>query len=277
MAIQPILIQGPAGPLFAIHHPPAEGVAARGDFLSVPPFAEEMNQARRMAAVQARRLAHAGYGVLLLDLNGTGDSGGDFADGRWDGWLGDIAAGLDWLEGQGRPLAGLWGLRLGGLLAVEAARANPARIPRLLLWQPVTSGRTFLNQFLRLRVAAGLGGMGQRETTATLRAALAAGEVVEIAGYPIAPALAAAMEDADLAIPPPQACSVIWLDMVASADTPPPPASVRTIEAWRAAGAQVTHRSVVGEPFWAVQSWLEPVLVPALWEASLDLLSDDTP
>jgi len=249
MAIQPVLIEGPNGPLFAIHHPPAENAPERGDLIYVPPFAEEMNQARRMAAMQARRLVHAGYGVLLLDPAGTGDSGGDFADARWDGWLEDIAAGLDWLEGRGRPLAGLWGLRLGGLLAVAAARANPARVPRLLLWQPVTSGRTFLNQFLRLRVAAGLSGDGERETTATLRAALAAGEPVEIAGYPLAPALAAAIEGADLTVPPPEACAVAWLDMVASPDSPPPPASARTIAAWREAGVSVAHRTVVGEPF----------------------------
>jgi alpha/beta superfamily hydrolase len=39
-----------------------------------------MNKARRMAALQARALAALGYGVLLLDLHGCGDSSGDFGD-----------------------------------------------------------------------------------------------------------------------------------------------------------------------------------------------------
>jgi exosortase A-associated hydrolase 2 len=275
MPFKPIFIRGPDGPLFAIHFPPADGVPDRGDFLYVPPFGEEMNQSRRMVSLQARKLAEAGHGVLVLDIFGTGDSEGDLADARIDGWLGDIAAGQDWLEDQGRKLAGLWGLRLGGLLAFEAARANPARVPRLLLWQPVVKGRTLANQILRLRVAAGLGGEGESETVASLRDALAAGETLEVAGYPIAPQLISAIEDADIsASAPPEGCAVAWLDLAATADTPPLPASTRTIEAWQAGGAQITHRTIVGEPFWAVQSWLEPVLVPAVWDASMELLSD---
>jgi exosortase A-associated hydrolase 2 len=228
-----------------------------------------MNQARRMVAEQARILAQAGYGVLLLDLFGTGDSAGDVAEATWEIWLEDIAAGGAWLARRGRPLAGLWGLRLGATLAVEAAAASAAPAPRLLLWQPVVSGRAYLTQILRLRVAAGLGGDGARETTADLRGRWAAGELVEIAGYPIAPVLAERIDAASLrsTMPPPH-WGVVWLDLVTGQDAAPAPAAVNTVAEWRQNGIAVRHDTVVGEAFWAVQSWLAPVTVPALWEAT---------
>ena len=60
------------------------------------PFCEEMNKARRMAALQSRRLAALGYSVLQIDLFGCGDSSGDFADAR-EIWKRPQIA-LDWLR-----------------------------------------------------------------------------------------------------------------------------------------------------------------------------------
>lgn len=269
MSWEPVFLEGAAGPLFAIHHRPDPGGIDRGDLIFVPPFAEEMNQARRMVAEQARRLTEVGYGVLLLDLFGTGDSAGGFVDATWEIWLDDIVAARDWLILRGRPLAGLWGLRLGATLAVQAAAAGSTPVPRLLLWQPVTAGKVFLTQLLRVRVAAGLAGEGQRETTAELRARWTAGDVVEVAGYPIAPALAERIEAANLqeTIPPPP-CRAVWLDIVNSPESPPGPAAVGVVAKWRENGVAVSHHRVVGEAFWAIQSWLAPVTVPGLWDAT---------
>src|SRR3546814_18352731 len=114
-----------------------------------------MNRSRRMAALQARALAALGIDVLLLDLFGTGDSAGDFRDARWEIWREDAMAAVAWLGARCGGRVGLWGLRLGTLLAAEVAAEMQA--PRLLLWQPVLSGERHLTQFLRLRVAAGLG------------------------------------------------------------------------------------------------------------------------
>ena len=69
------------GQRFCLFHPPAG--TCRGAALYVPPFGEEMNKSRRMAALQARALAAAGFGVLQLDLYGCGDSSGEFAEARW--------------------------------------------------------------------------------------------------------------------------------------------------------------------------------------------------
>src|SRR5712692_8651981 len=116
---QPHSLDGAEGRLFAVYYPP-EAEADRGaDLIYLPPFAEEMNRSRRMAALQARELAAIGVGVVILDLYGTGDSEGDFRDARWSLWQSDVKATADWLERRGRSARGLLGLRLGALLAVS--------------------------------------------------------------------------------------------------------------------------------------------------------------
>src|SRR5690606_29370002 len=118
------------------------------------------------------RLAALGIDVLLLDPFGTGDSAGDFGEARWETWRADAEAAVAWLgERCGGPV-GLWGLRLGAVLAADVAAQANGRIAYLVLWQPVLFGERFLTQFLRLRVAAGMGGQAVQETTKDLRARL---------------------------------------------------------------------------------------------------------
>jgi exosortase A-associated hydrolase 2 len=146
--IRPLFIDRPHGRLFAVHRPPRRPDAPDEAVLYVHPFAEEMNQSRRMATLQAEALAESGYGVLTLDLTGCGDSTGDFADAGWKIWQDDIAAGRRWLSDQGYRHISLWGLRLGAALALETAIGDATLCRRLVLWQPVVSGKTMLTQFL---------------------------------------------------------------------------------------------------------------------------------
>jgi exosortase A-associated hydrolase 2 len=271
MTFQPLFLAGPAGPIFAIFFPPAANQAKRGGLVYVPPFAEEMNQSRRMATLQARRLSAQGVGVLLLDLYGTGDSAGNFEDARWDTWIGDVTAALTWLAEQCPRPHGLWGLRLGGLLALEAARRAPDRVERIVLWQPATRGRRLLDQFLRVRVAAAMGKAGPGESTSDLRKALAAGETLEVAGYALSGSLAEAIDAAELAnLAPRTGCRVDWFELVPQAGSSLPPAAVKVAAAWQSEGADLDQYTVVGAPFWALQVWTdEAVLVPELWEATV--------
>ena len=64
--------------------------------------------------------------------------------------------------------------------------------PDLLFWQPVLSGRLYLQQLLRLRIAAQLLGPADanRLDSRELRARFAEGRAVEIAGYEVSAALA---------------------------------------------------------------------------------------
>src|SRR6218665_1924947 len=129
---------------FCILHP-AQG-PLRAQILYIHPFAEELNRSRRMASLQARRLAQAGYEVLQIDLHGCGDSPGEFGEASWDGWLDDIAAAAAWLRARHPtpPPLWLWGLRLGCVLGVEAARRHQLRC-NFLFWQAL-SGPTQLQQ-----------------------------------------------------------------------------------------------------------------------------------
>ena len=158
---EPLFIDGAEGPLFVVYHRPADTGSSRCDsaVLYLPPFAEEMNRSRRMASLLARTLADEGFGVLILDPFGTGDSAGNFKDASWDTWCDDARAACLWLAGQGYQKISLVGLRLGACLALETACAEDLRdlLAQIVLWQPVSNGETFLNQFLRIRVAAGLG------------------------------------------------------------------------------------------------------------------------
>ena len=67
-APQPMFLAQGAAARFALYHAPQQ--PCRGALLYLHPFAEEMNKARRMAALQARRLAAEGWGVLQLDFHG---------------------------------------------------------------------------------------------------------------------------------------------------------------------------------------------------------------
>jgi exosortase A-associated hydrolase 2 len=268
--IEPFFLAGSRGALFAVYHPPSKGSEERGGVLYVPPFAEEMNKARRMATLQARRMAEAGFGVLIPDLYGTGDSAGDFADARWAIWQDDFMRCADWLRQRGHERLMLWGLRLGGLLAME--RVGEVAATRLVLWQPVLSGQRFLHQFLRLRLTADRL-KGSSETMAQLRERLASGQSLEVGGYALHPELAAALEQVRPVTPPAQV-RVDWFEIAGTVDATLSPASQRVVETWRKAEVAVRPWTVMGDAFWATQEIAE---APALLEATLTAVLNETP
>jgi exosortase A-associated hydrolase 2 len=268
----PLFIEGPAGRLFAVYYAPAGAPRANSEaVLYLPPFAEEMNRSRRMAALQARALAERGFAVLVLDPYGTGDSEGDFADARWETWRADGAAALDWLRARDHGTVSVLGLRLGACLALDLAADPALGVSRAVLWSPVVRGAVFLTQFLRIRTAAGISPRGGQsgETTKALRARLLDGETLEVAGYPLTPELAAAVERADAAALG-EACRVpvTWIEVAAEAGAALAPASAAAVERLRAAGVPLRAMTAAAEPFWAIE---ETVISPDLIEATTGL------
>lgn len=262
MSLEAFFLPAFSGQRLCILHTPAEGTL-RGALLHVHAFAEELNITRRMVAQQAARLAADGYAVLLVDLHGCGDSSGDFGDARWDGWLADIAAARSWLEQRTGLTAGLWATRAGALLALEHARQHAPS--RLLLWQPVVNGGACLTQFLRLRVVHDLlgDGKGAQSSVDAMRAQLKT-DALEVAGYQLAPQLAAALDAArlDAALPPP--CPVYWFEVGAAGRSLPLPVQ-RIAEGWRAHGTTVHLVQVAGPAFWSSH---EAAPAPALLDAT---------
>jgi exosortase A-associated hydrolase 2 len=268
---EPFFLGSGADQRFCLFHRPAG--TCHGAVLYVPPFAEELNRTRRMAALGARRLAAHGYGVLQIDLLGTGDSAGDFADARWDLWKQDLDTGAAWLRTRFALPLTLWGLRLGALLALDYARTAAAPLAPMLLWQPVASGSTYLTQFLRLRTANAMlsDDAGAQSGTKPLRAALRDGETLEIAGYDLSPDLAHAID----ALPAPDAmaapASAHWFDVLGAPGQAPAPAAARVKAAWEARGASLHVHTVTGSPFWATT---DVSVCTALLDATADVLEE---
>lgn len=260
----------PNGARFCIYHAPNGGGRKRG-VVYVHPFGEEMHKARRMAALQSRRLAAEGYAVLQIDLYGCGDSAGDFADTRWEEWVHDVRRAIAWLKQRLDGAVSLWGLRLGATLAAEVARDRAIGVDHLLLWQPVPAGEQFLSQFLRLRLAGEMLAAGAATTALhELRRELAQGRSVEIAGYELPAQLASAIATLDLAAMLPAVQHVHWLEVGAEAGAPLRPASRRVVAAWATGGFPISTAIVPGEPFW---STIEIAECEALLGATLDAIN----
>jgi len=257
------------GHRFCIYHPGAHEGAGRG-ILYAHPFCEEMNKARRMAALQSRRLAAQGYAVLQIDLFGCGDSSGDFADASWEIWKRDLQIALGWLKSRVSGPLSVWGLRLGATLAADLARDPAAGIDELLLWQPVSNGEQFLTQFLRLRLAAEMLAEGTAQTgVRELRETLGRGVPLEIAGYDLQPKLAAEIDALVLADLVPAVTRVHCLEVSVTAEPKVSPASQRALDAWRSKGLEVRAAAVRGEPFWSTIEVTECEALLAATEGSL--------
>lgn len=276
--------EAPHGQRLCLWHAPASA-ALKGVVVHVHAFAEEMNKSRRMAALQARALAAAGYAVLQFDLLGCGDSDGEFSDASWPAWVDDTVRACElalarcrqqWPASNPAAQAWLWGHRAGCLLACAAAARLPDRW-NMLFWQPTPAGRQVLQQFLRLERAATLvRAPGAGAATRTAKAALADGERAEVAGYVLDPDLTRGLEAARLD-PPARAARLAWLDLAtdaaaaAAALAEPPPATASAVQAWAAAGWATARHVAAGPAFWQTTEIEE---APALIESTLAALQE---
>jgi exosortase A-associated hydrolase 2 len=251
---------------FCLYHAPPDG-SPKGTLLYLHPFAEEMNKSRRMAALQARLLAERGYGVLQIDLHGCGDSSGDFGDATWQSWLQDVQDAHAWLWSKSHAPFWLWGLRASCLLAADAAQRIDAPV-NCLFWQPAISGKQFLQQFLRLKVAGEMMSGDGKGLMAALKKQLAENQSVEIAGYTLSPGLAQGLEAADLA-PPARAGQLIWREVSPRPEATLAPAARQRIEQWQSAGHAVNSAVLPAPTFWQT---VEIEEAPALLDATLAAL-----
>ena len=247
-----------------VFHAPA-GVP-RSKLLYLHPFAEEMNKSRRMAALACRALAEAGHAVLQIDLRGCGDSSAAFGDASWADWQADVRLGLAWLDARLPDMpVWIWGLRAGALLAA----ADQGRPVNFLFWQPMTNGKLALQQFLRLKLAAEMASGASKGLMEQMKADLAAGHHVEIAGYRLSATLASGLDAARLA-PGGAPGRVEWLELSTRGDAVLTPASEQAMKSWQDAGWAVRSQTVQGPSFWATS---EIEIAPALTARTVEALS----
>jgi uncharacterized protein len=265
-------VELPGGRRFCLTTSPAAGRDVRGVVIHAHALAEEMNKSRRMCALLARALAGDGFRVVQLDLQGCGDSDGDFSEATWHGWQADLLAVA---ERESRALAGgrvwLWGMRAGALLLPHVLSHIDVDV---LLWQPVLAGRQHLQQFLRLLSAGALIGGGGSVDRKAVMAGLEAGTAIDVAGYTLTPALALGLDAARLDLPAGFRGRVAWLEVSAdqvTAGQPSallPPSQQRAGE-WAARGVDVRADAIAGLQFWQTTEIAE---VPALIERTRELM-----
>lgn len=160
-----------------------------------------MNKSRASLASFARTAAAQGYGVVLPDLRGTGDSSGDFVDASISAWKTDLSAVIEWHQQLGGRIKHIVGLRFGVLLAAVWLRDNPdIEIDNFIAYQPIHSGKVLLNQNLRLASMSGLrqsDGQSQAKSNSP-KEVLAQQGWVNCGGYQISQSLATELEILEL-------------------------------------------------------------------------------
>ncbi len=243
-------IPGEAGQLLAIYTSPSKSCDLTENIVVVPAFSEEMNRARRMVSLQARRLSTIGIGTLVVDLYGTGDSQGKFEEASWDIWKSDISRAVNWVRETRGGRISLLGVRLGALLALDYARDDD--INRIVFWQPVTSGAEHLREFMLVRVLEGLmqKSLG-KISIEEMRALLGRGEAVEVGGYLLSPELFETIDRLDMAS---MASAVTfplhWMEVSRTEGAGFKPASQEVIDDWKSTGIDVKQHAVTGHTFW---------------------------
>lgn len=148
----------------------------RAVLLCYPVLVEYM-RAHRAFRQLTNLLNRAGFDVLRFDYSATGDSGGMGTDASVQAWLEDVEWAIDELmDTAGVEEISMVGLRFGATLAALASAGRP-EVEQLVLWDPIVSGRDYLD-----------GALG------TDRPA----DVVSSDGYPVTPALQREVDAVDL-------------------------------------------------------------------------------
>ena len=149
--------------LIGVLHHPAEDPACAAVVI-VHPFAEEKKFSHRVLVNLARELARRNVATLRFDLSGCGDSFGDSGDATLADWREDIASARGEIAKRfpDSPTV-MMGLRLGASLALAHA-ADLSPTPTLVLWEPVISGKKYVDQILRRRMIKEMMTTGKKAT-----------------------------------------------------------------------------------------------------------------
>lgn len=267
----PLFVEAPRGGRFYLMTRPVGAVV--GGVLLAPPFAEELNKSRRMLSRAAQAFAADGWLVLQPDLLGCGDSAGDFGDASWQAWVDDFDRAWQYLGANCSGPRVLWSVRAGSLLVADWMAATGSLAP-WLAWQPVSSGKQHLQQFLRLKgVSEMLNDADARATMVGLRDRMAAGEAVEVAGYIIAPQLAAGLDAAVLKVPDGHRALLVMIETSSAEEPANSPAMRQLNERFEAAGVPTEVAVVRGPSFWQTQEIEEAPELVERSRAALGVLS----
>lgn len=260
-----------SGRLFVLETVPAAG-RPRSTVILVPPFGEEMNCCRRAFTLLAESLARSGVRAVQFDLYGTGDSEGDFEHATWERWRDNVIEVTAVLRKRDFGAIDVLGLRMGALLLTDAY-AGLGDIGKIVLWQPLLSGKAFIQQLLRLFQVSAVASDKQRSSTSNLLNRIHCGETIEVAGYPLRSVLVDALAKQILSeslgrlsnrIP------VYWMDVVPIAGQQLAPVTEATLRELGGVGIVPHVSAVEGSLFWATH---EANIPAALIEQTIEVLA----
>lgn len=139
---------GPAArQLYGVYHAPTPARAGGAAVLVCAPLGQEGVRFHRLQRVLADRLSGRGVAVLRFDYFGSGESAGDDDEADLASWQGDILLAHDELRRRSRAAHIAWlGARLGATTALRASRRAEPAPERLVLWDPVLDGRSYLGE-----------------------------------------------------------------------------------------------------------------------------------
>lgn len=189
-AEEQIFLPTSAGRIFVTLVEP-RGAQRRVAFLACHPFAWEQLELFPLELAFARAAAASGFPVAIFHARGYGDSGGDLAQAGLGTQVRDATAvGRFLLERTGAEALVPVGVRFGASVAFVTARE--LRAPGAALWEPALEPGRYLDVLLKafsmsrvMEETARSG--GKRRGVREMKAALAAGESVDVFGYPVGP------------------------------------------------------------------------------------------
>jgi len=130
--------------LFGVYHPPEVSTRRGSAVVMCQPIGHEYLRAHRAFRNLAAALAEHGFHVLRFDYLGSGDSSGEGDRTTVSQCLADLSIAIDELKDMsGATRVTLVGLRMGAALAALAATQR-RDVERIVLWDPVVDGETYL-------------------------------------------------------------------------------------------------------------------------------------
>ena len=187
--------------------------------LCLPSIFEELNLSRAVVAKQAQYFANHGLPCFVMDYYGTGDSEGEIENATCDIWLDNILTIGHWLHQRGVKKIILWGIRFGALLILhhQSLLHQALSISQQLFWKPVTNGKKFAIQFIRIKQAHEIMNNGQNKVNWYQHIMI--GNATEVGGYELTATFLSSMETLNISQSFQPLSTINWLDLSASKAT----------------------------------------------------------
>jgi pimeloyl-ACP methyl ester carboxylesterase len=181
--VNPFYFGSSERPLLGVHHPPKGRDARAEGVVLCYPMGQEYMRCHRAFRQLANLLVRRGFHVFRFDYFGTGDSAGASAEGSLAQWRADVDQAIaEFQDNASLRRVSLVGLRLGAALAALAA-AGRSDVERLVLWDPVVRGSSYVAELL---------------AAAQPSARPDADGTIGVLGFPLTRALRAELEALDL-------------------------------------------------------------------------------